>query len=87
MSARSATICTDCRRSEIRRAEDVAAGRVRNDVPPKELAAYCVHAPAAGVAPSKAAVRRLVAVTLAGLRSQVPEQGESEACTGSATAP
>jgi AcrR family transcriptional regulator len=68
-------------------AEEVAAGRVRNDVPPKELAAYCVHAlAAAGIAPSKAAVRRLVAVTLAGLRNPVPEQGESEAGTGSATA-
>jgi len=45
---------------------------VRDDVPPKELAAYCVHAlAAAGAVPSKAAVRRLVAVTLAGLRGQV----------------
>jgi len=44
---------------------------VRDDVPPKELAAYCVHAlSAAGAVPSKAAVRRLVAVTLAGLRGQ-----------------
>jgi hypothetical protein len=44
---------------------------VRTDVPPKELAAYCLHAlTAAGAAPSKPAVRRLVAVTLAGLRSQ-----------------
>lgn len=41
---------------------------VRHDVPPKELAAYCVHALAAARAvPSRAAVRRLVAVTLAGL--------------------
>ena len=44
---------------------------VRDDVPPKELAAYCVHAlGAAGAVPSKAAVRRLVAVTLDGLRGQ-----------------
>jgi AcrR family transcriptional regulator len=44
---------------------------VRDDVPPRELAAYCVHAlTAAGAVPSKAAVRRLVAVTLAGLRGQ-----------------
>jgi AcrR family transcriptional regulator len=41
---------------------------LRNDVPPKELATYCVHAlTAASAAPSKAAVRRLVAVTLAGI--------------------
>ena len=44
---------------------------VRDDVPPKELATYCVHAlTAAGAVPSKAAVRRLVAVTLAGLRGE-----------------
>jgi hypothetical protein len=42
---------------------------VRNDVPPDELAAYCLHAlNAARSLPSKAAVRRLVTVTLAGLR-------------------
>jgi hypothetical protein len=45
------------------------AGAVRNDVAPDELASYCLHAlTAAGGLPSKAAVRRLVAVTLAGLR-------------------
>lgn len=50
-------------------AEAAAAGEVRRDVAPAELAAYCVHAlGAAGTLPSKAAVRRLVAVTLAGLR-------------------
>jgi AcrR family transcriptional regulator len=44
---------------------------VRDDIPPKELAAYCVHAlSAASAVPSKAAVRRLVAVTLAGLLGQ-----------------
>jgi AcrR family transcriptional regulator len=44
-------------------------GDVRTDVPPKELATYAVHAlNAAGAVPSKAAVRRLVAVTLSGLR-------------------
>ncbi|HEY3556958.1 MAG TPA: TetR/AcrR family transcriptional regulator [Kribbella sp.] len=48
-------------------------GDVRADVPPKELATYCVHAlGAAGAVPSKAAVRRLVAVTLAGLRGESP---------------
>ncbi|MFF0344011.1 TetR/AcrR family transcriptional regulator [Kribbella sp. NPDC004875] len=46
-------------------------GDVRDDVPPKELAAYCVNAlHAASAVPSKAAVRRLVAVTLTGLRGQ-----------------
>jgi AcrR family transcriptional regulator len=43
------------------------AGRVRDDVAPAELAAYCLHAlGAAGSLPSEAAVRRLVTVTLAG---------------------
>jgi hypothetical protein len=42
---------------------------VRDDVPAAELATYCLHALAGAVAlPSKAAVRRIVAVTLAGLR-------------------
>jgi AcrR family transcriptional regulator len=45
------------------------AGQVRDDVPPDELASYCVHAlGGAGAQRSKAAVRRLVSVTLAGLR-------------------
>jgi AcrR family transcriptional regulator len=52
-------------------AELLAEADVRDDVPPKELAAYCVHAlSAAGAVPSRVAVRRLVAVTLAGLRGQ-----------------
>jgi AcrR family transcriptional regulator len=50
-------------------AEAAAAGDVRDDVAPGELASYCLHAlAAAGSLPSEAAVRRLVAVTLAGLR-------------------
>ena len=50
-------------------AEGAAAGTFRNDVSPSELASFCVHAmSAAGTLPSKAAVRRLVTVTLAGLR-------------------
>ena len=49
--------------------ECVATGEVRDDVAPDELALYSVHAlTAAGSLRSKAAVRRLVAVTLAGLR-------------------
>ena len=44
-------------------------GDVRDDVAPDELASYCLHAlTAASSLPSKAAVRRLVTVTLAGLR-------------------
>ena len=49
--------------------EGATAGDLRDDVAPEELASYCIHAlTAASSLPSKAAVRRLVAVTLAGLR-------------------
>jgi len=52
--------------------EATEAGDVRADVAPDELASYCLHAlAAAGRLPSKAAVRRLVTVTLAGLRPHV----------------
>ncbi len=45
------------------------AGQIRAGVPADELAGYCLSAlGAAGSLPSEAAVRRLVAVTLAGLR-------------------
>ncbi len=48
--------------------EAAETGDVRGDVAPDELASYCLHAlAAAGSLPSGAAVRRLVAVTLAGL--------------------
>ena len=48
----------------------VASGDLRDDVAPDELASYCLHAlAAAGTLRSKAAVRRLVEVTLAGLRA------------------
>ncbi|MDA8295269.1 MAG: TetR/AcrR family transcriptional regulator [Actinomycetota bacterium] len=44
------------------------AGALRTDVAVPELASYCLHAlGAAANAPSRAAVRRLVALTLAGL--------------------
>lgn len=50
-------------------AEGAKAGEVRRDVAPDELARYCLHAlTAAGGLSSKAAVQRLVAVTLAGLQ-------------------
>lgn len=49
--------------------EGVQTGDVRDDVASDELASYCAHAlSAAAELPSKAAVRRLVVVTLAGLR-------------------
>jgi AcrR family transcriptional regulator len=46
------------------------SGELRDDVAADELASYCLHAlSAASTLPSKAAVRRLVKVTLDGLRS------------------
>ena len=49
--------------------EAAETGHVRDDVVPNELASYCLHAlTAASSLPSEAAVRRLVTVTLAGLR-------------------
>jgi AcrR family transcriptional regulator len=49
--------------------EVATTGDLRDDVAPDELASYCLHAlTAAGSLPSKAAVHRLVKVTLAGLR-------------------
>jgi AcrR family transcriptional regulator len=51
--------------------ESAVNGDIRDDVAPDELAAYCLHAlTAAGGLRSKAAVRRLVTVTLAGLQPQ-----------------
>ena len=50
-------------------AEAAETGDVRDDVAPDELAVYCLHAlAAANRLRSKHAVRRLVVVTLAGLR-------------------
>ena len=50
-------------------------GELRDDVPPDELAAYCLHALAAAAElPSAAAVDRLVTVTAAGLR--IPAEAE-----------
>jgi AcrR family transcriptional regulator len=49
--------------------EAAETGDVRDDAAPDELASYCLHAlTAASSLPTKAAVGRLVAVTLAGLR-------------------
>jgi hypothetical protein len=45
------------------------AGDIRGDVAPDELASYCLAALSpAGTLPSRAAARRLVAVTMSGLR-------------------
>jgi AcrR family transcriptional regulator len=50
--------------------EGAQRGELRSDVAPEELAAYCLHAlTAASGLQSRAGVLRLVAVTLAGLRS------------------
>ncbi|MBO0684812.1 MAG: TetR/AcrR family transcriptional regulator [Candidatus Dormibacteraeota bacterium] len=50
-------------------AEAAGAGEVRDDVASGELAGYCLHALGAAAAlSSRAEVRRLVTVTLAGLR-------------------
>jgi AcrR family transcriptional regulator len=52
-------------------AEGAAAGELRADVPPDELASYCLQAvAAAGDMGSDGAVRRLVTVTLHGLRPE-----------------
>lgn len=49
--------------------EGAATGDIRDDVSADELASYCLHALAgASSLPSRAAVSRLVTVTLAGLR-------------------
>lgn len=53
--------------------EGARTGDLREDVAADELASYCLHAlAAAGALPSKAAVRRLVKVTLSGLRPAAP---------------
>ena len=51
--------------------EAARRGTVRVDVPAVELARYCLHALAAGAGGSAAAARRLVNVTLDGLRPTV----------------
>jgi AcrR family transcriptional regulator len=50
-------------------ADAAQSADIRGDVPPDELVTYCLHAlTAASRLPSKAAARRLVELTLAGLR-------------------
>jgi AcrR family transcriptional regulator len=49
--------------------EAAERGEARDDIPAAELAAYCLHALTAAVTvPSDAALDRLIAVTMAGLR-------------------
>ena len=49
--------------------EGAKTGNLRDDIAPDELASYCLHAlTTASTLSSKAAVRRLVTVTMAGLR-------------------
>ena len=49
--------------------EGTQTGDIRDDVAPEELASYCLYALAsASSVPTEAAVRRIVTVTLAGLR-------------------
>jgi AcrR family transcriptional regulator len=49
--------------------EAAKAGDVRDDMDPRELAGYCLHAlTAAGTLPSADAASRLVTLTMAGLR-------------------
>ncbi|MGW6458284.1 TetR/AcrR family transcriptional regulator [Streptomyces sp. NPDC055078] len=67
-------------------ADGVRAGVIRDDIPPGELAAYSLHAlGAAGSLPSGAAARRLVGVTLAGLRAGADgsTEGSTVGSTGS----
>jgi AcrR family transcriptional regulator len=59
--------------------EAAQAGQVRDDVVPAELAVYCQHAlQGASSLPDKAAIRRLVTITLAGLRPHPGSIPESE---------
>jgi AcrR family transcriptional regulator len=68
--------------------ESAEAGAVRGDIPPGELASYCLHAlTAAGDLTSEAAVHRLVAVTLAGVRPTATDTAEGPGHTGGTTRP
>ena len=63
--------------------EGAQTGELRDDVAPDELASYCLHAlAAANSLPSKAAVRRLVTVTLAGLQPPADSIVRAQASNG-----
>jgi AcrR family transcriptional regulator len=58
--------------------ESTAAGRVRDDIPARELAAFCINAmAAANDLPEPEALDRLVATALAGLRPTAPARSTS----------
>ncbi|MEU6141128.1 TetR/AcrR family transcriptional regulator [Streptomyces sp. NPDC047081] len=64
-------------------AEGARAGELRGDVPPDELATYCLHAlTAAAELPSDAAADRLVTVTLSGLRDLRGASGNRSSTPG-----
>jgi len=57
------------RQPRLPEAEAAKTGHLRTDIPPDELASYCLHAlSAAANAPSKPGVQRVVDLTLAGLK-------------------
>ncbi|MET7441644.1 hypothetical protein [Streptomyces sp. NPDC005568] len=69
-------------------AEAARAGAVRDDIAPAELASYCLHAlAAAGDLPSEAAVDRLLALTLAGVRPEGAEPSRAPARAEGTTHP
>jgi len=68
--------------------EVAQTGDLRNDAAPDELANYCLHAlTAASSLPDEAAVRRLVTVTLAGLRPRTDSLIEARGSARSAPRP
>ncbi|RZB14306.1 TetR/AcrR family transcriptional regulator [Streptomyces sp. F001] len=69
-------------------ADGAQAGAVRDDIAPGELASYCLHAlTAADDLPSEAAVHRLVALTLAGVRPGALDASEGPQRTDGAVHP
>ncbi len=69
-------------------AEGAASGQLRSDIPPSELAAYCLHAAsAADTLTGTAAVHRLVEVILTGLRSDAGSAARSQGLAAGALAP
>jgi AcrR family transcriptional regulator len=68
--------------------EGAETGYLRDDVAPDELASYCLHAlAAASRLPSKAAVRRLVTVILAGLHPRAARAAQPAASQESRQGP
>ncbi|PWI05957.1 TetR/AcrR family transcriptional regulator [Streptomyces sp. NWU339] len=69
-------------------ADGARDGSVRGDIAPGELASYCLHAlTAAGGLPSRAAVLRLVTVTLAGIHSAATASDHAPGTDASAHPP